>query len=80
MKTEKTPINLRIEPDNLERLDKYAKKLKISRNQLILNLLTVGLDDLRLLDRSGMLVVGMGFRKLVDQLRRTEDGQDMLIE
>lgn len=63
---------IRIEPSTLSELDKFSQKLGISRNQLIINLVAEGLEDLRLLNSCGLLVVGKGLRELVDKVRKNE--------
>lgn len=60
---------IRVPKDQLEELGKYADKLGISRNKLINNLLETGIDDLRLMEKSGLLVFGRGVRDLVAKLR-----------
>ncbi|HRC27436.1 MAG TPA: hypothetical protein PKX87_08410, partial [Alphaproteobacteria bacterium] len=65
---EKT-VTFRIRIDQLPDLDRYAKKLKISRSHLIRNLIDTGLDDLRLLDKTGFLTLTSKGRDLFDVVR-----------
>jgi hypothetical protein len=50
----------------------YAKEIGISKQQLLSNLIGTSLDDLALLKRSGLLMIGKGFRNLVHRLRNDE--------
>ena len=69
---ERQEFSLRLEKRLVVELDDFAKKMGLSRNQLISNCLDAGLDDLRLLNSVGLLVVGKGVRDLVDKIRRGE--------
>jgi len=69
---------LRTEPATLEALDKYAAKMGLSRNQLMNNLLAVSLEDLKMMDRMGMIKVGVGIRTLLERIR--EPNQQPLFE
>jgi len=64
---------LRADEKTLKQLDKYADKMGLSRNQLINNLLTIGVDDLRTLDRLGMLRIGVGIRTLIERMREPDE-------
>lgn len=70
--SDKTTITFRVDPQNLKKVDRYAKKMGLSRNQLLNNLVDVGLDDLRVLDAVGILVVGKGIKDLVGKIRSGE--------
>jgi len=78
---EVSEFSLRIPKQLTKDLDRYAKKMGISRNSLARNLLEIGVDDLRMLDRVGLLVVGRGLRDLVEKIKRGEiklNGQEQL--
>ncbi len=47
--------SIRLPLDLVSRIDALANKLDISRNRMILNLLTVALDDAELLRKLGLL-------------------------
>jgi metal-responsive CopG/Arc/MetJ family transcriptional regulator len=66
---ETTSTSIRLPNSIINELDMYAHKLGISRNQLMNNLLSSGLDDLRLLNRTGFLLMGHGYRQLVEAIR-----------
>lgn len=65
-------LTIRLPEKHRDELDRYAKKMGLSSNQLVCNLVAVGLDDLRLLNSVGLLVVGRGVRDLVDKIRHGE--------
>ncbi len=46
--------SVRLPVDLVERIDNLAKELDISRNRLILNLLSVALDDAELMRKLGL--------------------------
>jgi len=50
-------ITVKIEGQLLERIDKYAKIMKLNRSQLLRNLIEIGLDDLSLMQSTGMLTM-----------------------
>lgn len=66
-------ITFRIEDDQLELIDKYCKKMKINRSQLIRNLINAGLDDLKLMEKTGLLALAMKGRDLLDIVRTSID-------
>jgi metal-responsive CopG/Arc/MetJ family transcriptional regulator len=76
--TDKKQVLIRLQENQIERLDHYAKKIKVSRNQVISNLIDVGLDDLRMLEKTGLLVLGAGLRDLIRNIREKETKQPTL--
>ena len=48
-------ITSKVDKIQLKELDKYAKKLRITRSQMIRNCLDDGIEDLKLLERTGLL-------------------------
>lgn len=77
-KKEIVQASYRTESETLADLDKYAEKMGLSRNQLMNNLVNIGLDDLRNLDRLGMIRLGVGIRTMMEKLREPE--QKILFE
>lgn len=65
-------ISLRIPSRLADEIQTYAEKTNLSRNQLMVNLLAYGLEDLRMLNSIGLLVVGKGFRDIVEKVKRGE--------
>lgn len=66
-------ITIYLEHGTANKLEKYAKKIKVSRQRLIENLLENGLEDLNALEKTGMLFVGVGLRDLFDQVRNKSE-------
>ena len=53
-------INIKIKESTVKRIDAYAKKMKINnRSQLCRNLITAGLDDLDLMNTTGLLAMAI---------------------
>lgn len=79
MKNKKPVVStpFRTHQETLDSLDKFAGKMGLSRNQLMCNLVSIGLDDLTVLQRVGLLRVGVGIRKLID-LAREKDNLDQV--
>jgi len=70
MKTK--PYTVRLPEKQGAEVEKFAEKMGLSTNQLMVNLVNVGLDDLRMLNSVGLLVVGRGLRDLVEKIRSGE--------
>lgn len=64
---------LRTSEKTIEELDKFAGKMGLSRNQLMNNLLRIGLEDLTVLDRLGIVRVGVGIRTMFEKLRPADE-------
>jgi len=78
---EKKPVtttNIRTNPETIESLDYFASKMGLSRNQLMHNLLVIGVDDLKTLDKLGMIRLGVGIRTMMEKLH--EPNQQMLFD
>jgi len=73
MKNEMLQTTLRISHKQADDLDYYAKKMGLSRNQLLTNLIAIDLDDLKLLDKLGLLRLGAGLRDLLDFAKSPDD-------
>jgi len=57
-------ISVKLNQAWIDRLDKLAKKAKISRHQLILNMMTEGTRQLKLLKKIGIFQVGLAIRDI----------------
>lgn len=64
---------LRISQTQADELDYYANKIGLSRNQLLTNIITVELENLLVLDKLGILRLGVGLRDLLDFARNQDD-------
>lgn len=52
-----------------DKLDYYAEKMGLSKNQLMVNLLSCEIDELAVLDKLGVLRFGSGVRNLLEAYR-----------
>jgi len=69
---ERKTFSVRLPVQQAQEVERYAEKMGLSSNQLLNNVIAVGLDDLRLLNSVGLLVVGRGVRDLVEKIRHGE--------
>ena len=66
--------SIRYPKEMSDKLDYYAKKMGLSKNQLMVNLLACELDELAVMDKLGLIRLGSGVRNLIDNYRnRTPD-------
>jgi len=70
------PITVYLTDEEREQLTHYAKKIGISRQKLIANLVDTGLDDLKLMECFGILTIGKGVRDLLYKMKM--EGVDSL--
>lgn len=75
----KKQIALYVTDEQHEKIVKYADKIGISRQKLLENILTNGLDDLAILEKSGILSIGVGIRDLAYKLRHKEIDPAILV-
>lgn len=68
-------ITFRIEADQLDEIIKYSEKMRLNRSQLIRNLIKTGLDDVRIMDKTGVLALAVKGRDLLEMVR-TSIGED----
>lgn len=62
-------IDVRLEPSLNAQLERYSETLKISKGQLIRNLLSAGVDDLRIMEKTGMLWVASSSQGIVETIK-----------
>ena len=65
--SEKARVTITIDPELLEKVDLLADRMDLSRSQMIENLVTLALDDVKLLDSLGLLDLAIklkAFREL----------------
>lgn len=74
--SDRQQITLKLDRPAIEKLDNYSKELKITRQQLMENLIDTGLDDLKILKASGMLMIGTAVRDLAAKLRRDKEADN----
>jgi metal-responsive CopG/Arc/MetJ family transcriptional regulator len=65
----KKQFTVMLKPSVVDEIDRIAKKLDLSRSQLMANLIQSGLDDAKVLEKMGMLdLIRMG-SKIASKLR-----------
>ncbi|MGP8153958.1 MAG: hypothetical protein ACLQBQ_07450 [Smithella sp.] len=55
VKEAKQQYTIMLRPSLIEEIDKYANKYNLTRSQLMGNLVESGLDDMKMLDKSGVI-------------------------
>ncbi|HEY0090389.1 MAG TPA: hypothetical protein VGB37_16185, partial [Candidatus Lokiarchaeia archaeon] len=64
----KTQVTINIKDNTLKEVDDLAKKLNLSRSQIVVNLLESGLDDARILDELGAFDIFMAGGRLAKSI------------
>lgn len=52
-------MTIKIEEKKVKEIDFYAKKLKISRSHMVRNLIDDGMDDIKLMQSTGILTMAL---------------------
>lgn len=65
----KKQFTIMLKPSVVERIDKLAKKLELSRSQFMANLIDMGLEDAEILNKTGALDIIRIVGKLTNKLR-----------
>ena len=68
----KKQIAFYVTEEENEKIDKYSKKIGISRQALLSNILNSGLDDIAALNKYGILAIGVGLRDLLEKFKNKE--------
>lgn len=68
--TKDSRISVRIEEEHIKALEVYADRIGISPSQLYRNLILVGLDDLKVMDKLGVIFVAGTVRGIKETLQR----------
>jgi hypothetical protein len=80
MKKRKEAYTVQLDPEFVEKIDKLADKLELSRSQFLGNLIQIGYDDIVILDNLGLLKVGKTFIDLRDKyfskIKEVKDKED----
>ena len=71
----KKQYTLMIKPSMVQEIDRLAKKVQLSRSQLMVNLLGMGLEDAKVLEKSGALWVVQAGRKAAKFFREQMKGK-----
>jgi len=70
-----------VDLETAERITSIAKKLGVSNSHLIKNLALCGLDDAELLDKLGILTIGLLIKKTKEKLQSlAEEGRKQIVE
>jgi len=70
-------INVMLERSDIEKIERLAKKIGITRGQLMRNLVKNGLDEALLLDKIGFLGVVISGMEAIRKLRKKLDRGDL---
>jgi hypothetical protein len=54
-KEPKHQFSVMLKPSKVEEIDKFAEKYNLTRSQLMANLMEIGLDEMRALDKIGIV-------------------------
>lgn len=65
----KTQVTINIKDNTLKEIDDLAKKLNLSRSQIVVNLVESGLDDAKILDELGAFDIFMAGGKLAKSIK-----------
>ena len=57
----------------IDEIDRIAAKMQLTRSELVRNIIDVGLDQVRVIDKTGAFGAVGVFRRLVDTLREKGD-------
>ncbi|BHH85763.1 hypothetical protein [Desulforhopalus sp. 52FAK] len=66
---DKVTISVIVDREVKEQLEKYAKELDLSVSRLSRNLIYMALDDLKVLKKTGLVRLVMGFRAISAELK-----------
>jgi predicted DNA-binding protein len=69
MNKSKKQYTVQLEDEFVDKLDKMADKLGVSRSQLMRNLMESGYDDVVMLDKIGMIAAFKFGQKLISKIR-----------
>jgi hypothetical protein len=68
----KKQVALYLTDEENEKITKYADKIGISRQKLLANMVNAGLDDLAMMEKYGILTIGVGVRDLLYKFKNKE--------
>ncbi len=55
-----------------EKITKYSKKLNVSKQKMMSNLLDIGLDEVAVLNKLGFLALGVRVRDLAHKIKKVD--------
>ena len=65
----KQQFTVMLKPSVVKEIDKYAEKAELSRSHLMANLIEMGLDDARVLDKMGFIYALKAGKKIINSLK-----------
>ena len=68
----KKQVALYVTEEENSKITEYAEKIGISRQKLMSNFINAGLDDLAIMNKYGILAIGVGVRDLAYKIRNKE--------
>ena len=69
VKEPKKQYTIMLKPSVVKEIDRIAEKLELSRSQMMSNIIDVGLGDVKLFDKMGILDLSMVGGKLASSLK-----------
>jgi hypothetical protein len=73
-------ITVKVTPSELKKIDRYAKKLKINRSQIVRNLVEVGMDDMDLMNSTGLLTMALKGVDLLSKIKNSLENDKYQVE
>ncbi len=64
-------ITIKMTDSELARVDHYADKMTCNRSQLVRNLIRSGLDDLEMMNKTGLLIMALKGFDLLEHVKKS---------
>ena len=71
IKEPKQQFTVMLKPSIVKEIDRLAEKADLSRSQFMANLIEMGLDDAKMLDKLGFISAIKSGRKVIEQLKKS---------
>jgi metal-responsive CopG/Arc/MetJ family transcriptional regulator len=66
----KQQFTVMLKPSLVEEIDKFAEKAELSRSHLMANLIEMGLEDVKILDKMGLIDAVKAGKKIINSLTK----------
>jgi len=66
----KQQFTVMLKPSLIVEIDKYAEKAELSRSHLMANLIEMGLEDVKILDKMGLIDAVKAGKKIINSLTK----------
>jgi len=73
-------ITVKVTPTELKKIDKYAKRIKINRSQMVRNFVEAGMDDLDLMNSTGLLTMALKGVDLLEIIKNSLENNKYKVE